>query len=154
MEYLFYHARKFNQPIGNWDVSKVTNMNYMFRYAYEFAQDLTSWPETSTTTTTSGTYYMFGDSSAFHARFSCPNGHYGPPVKCTDKYSSTYSLSDTNFFNSVYYCLLESPVDGNCVSYGTMQTKFGVLSDWDVSKVTNMSHAFKNQLHFDGDLSK
>ena len=33
----------FNQPIGNWDVSNVTNMELMFYTAKSFNQDLSSW---------------------------------------------------------------------------------------------------------------
>ena len=33
----------FNQPIGGWDVSKVTNMSYMFYGASAFNQDLSKW---------------------------------------------------------------------------------------------------------------
>jgi surface protein len=40
---LFYDARAFNQPIGIWDVSMVTNMASMFYDCIVFNQDLGSW---------------------------------------------------------------------------------------------------------------
>ena len=40
---LVYDAKSFNQPLNNWDVSKVTNMSYMFRGARSFNQPLDNW---------------------------------------------------------------------------------------------------------------
>ena len=33
----------FNQPIGNWDVSSVTNMSSMFKGATSFNQPIGNW---------------------------------------------------------------------------------------------------------------
>ena len=30
MQYMFYEAKSFNQPLDNWDTGNVTNMSYMF----------------------------------------------------------------------------------------------------------------------------
>jgi surface protein len=38
-----FHNTAFNQPIGNWDVSNVTNMTNMLRNNSAFNQDLSNW---------------------------------------------------------------------------------------------------------------
>ena len=40
MSYIFQDAENFNQPIGDWDVSNVTNMSYMFWCAKKFNQPI------------------------------------------------------------------------------------------------------------------
>jgi surface protein len=43
MVQMFYGANLFNQPLANWDVSKVTTMTYLFSDANSFNQSLANW---------------------------------------------------------------------------------------------------------------
>ena len=43
MDEMFYYALSFNQPLNNWNVSKVTDMEEMFWIATSFNQPLDNW---------------------------------------------------------------------------------------------------------------
>jgi len=40
---MFGNSKKFNQPIGEWDVSNVEDMNNMFSGSFEFNQPIGEW---------------------------------------------------------------------------------------------------------------
>ena len=63
MSWMFYEALAFNQPLNNWDISKVTNMRAMFNRARVFNQPLNNWDISKVT----DTYEMFSNAPVFKA---------------------------------------------------------------------------------------
>ena len=63
---LFYEKGNFNEDIGGWDVSKVTNMGSMFMYAAAFDQDISNWDVSEVTNMNS----MFNSATAMNQNLS------------------------------------------------------------------------------------
>ena len=61
MQGMFSSTSQFNQDISNWNVSSVTNMKNMFAWTNKFNQDISSWNVSSVTNMES----MFKDASDF-----------------------------------------------------------------------------------------
>jgi len=132
MSDMFLGASLFNRDLSRWSTSEVTSMNSMFKNAPLFAYDVSEWSETKLVTSVE----MFSGATAFLLKFSCTGGVNGPGSACTC--DANYCLTDATFFEAVEACLREAPIDGLCEEYGLSSTKYGFMPKWDVSRVTNM----------------
>ena len=62
MNEMFEKATTFNQDIGEWNVSNVTNMSSMFKGARSFNQDIRRWNVSNVTTMS----WMFDNARTFN----------------------------------------------------------------------------------------
>ena len=117
MGWMFYGCSSFNQPLGEWDVSKVTNMGYMFAGCSSFNQPLEEWDVSKVT----DMMEMFADCTAFNQ----PLGEWN-----VSKVTNMYGIF------------------AGCTAFNQP------LNNWDVSKVTNMSWMFNKCTAFNQPLEK
>ena len=116
MSFLFPHIHIFNHDIENWNVSNVTTMESMFEGCQNFNQPLNNW-NVSNVTSMRG---MFKDCQNFNQ-----------------------TLNNWNVFNvTSMHGMFE-----DCYKFNQP------LNKWNVSNVTNMSSMFKNCRNFNQTLS-
>jgi surface protein len=73
MQAMFYGASVFNQDIGNWDVSNVIHMSQMFYNAVAFNKDIRYW-NTSSNINNSSRSDMFNGATAMNTAYSASIG--------------------------------------------------------------------------------
>ena len=150
--YTFQNAYAFNQDISGWDVSSATRMESMFYNARAFNQNISTWDDSKVT----GYQNIFEGATAFQDEFLCasPTVVSVKPSTCihSNDYVST-ELDASNFMTALDRCLSEDAVGGLCTNYAS-ESGFGIMPDWDTSRITSMEATFDGKSTFNGDISK
>ena len=98
MEYMFSYAQNFNQDLSTWDVSNVTNMSVMFYNAQNFNQDLSSWDVSNVT----DMHYMFYEATSFNQDLSSWDVSNVQEYWDFDAETPSWTLPKPNFISPFY----------------------------------------------------
>jgi len=144
MEYMFFEASKFNQPLNDWNVASVTNMGDMFYDAYAFNQCLSTWAGKARSDVDVDNIFTYSGCPSYGpwcqgAREQC----FAPSIAddCTLCTSSTVIAESDDFQAKVAAC-----IDGTCPDNVP-------IGCWDTSKVTDMANAFLGKASFDDSIN-
>ena len=152
MEGMFNNARHFNQPIGNWNVSQVTDMNRMFSGASKFNQSIGQW-NVSNVTDMSGMFFYAVSFNKDISGWDVSNGtdfsdmFSGATLMIQNKGVSAtpYQPYSPTFENKTD---LSNAIDAWIDDQDAAIELYGDINTWDVSEISDFSMAFSKLLIF------
>jgi surface protein len=136
---MFRNAYNFNSDISSWDVSNIQNFNYMFYNARSFNSDLSGW-NMSNARSLSG---MFWDAEDFNSDISSWD--------TSNVWSMNYLFSNINYNPDVSGWDTSSVrlLDGFAAQNRAFNRN---LNNWNTSNVERLDRAFLNADSFNSDL--
>ena len=141
MKYLFANYESFNQPLGKWDTSNVTNMSYMFQKCKNFNQPLNSW----NTINVIDMGNMFDGCDKFNQ--SLNNWDTSKVKIATHMFHGCISFNQQlDRWNTSNIITMEA-MFSNCGEFNQP------LNSWNVSKVKNMANMFNSCFVFNQPLN-
>lgn len=132
----------FNEPIGSWNVSNVTNMQDMFKGASSFNQPIGDWDVSKVTDMSE----MFNGASLFNQ----PIGRW----KVSNVTDMSYMFSDAETFNQSIGSWNVSNVTDMSYMFSDAEAFNQPIGEWDVSNVTNMNGMFLHARAFNQPLNQ
>jgi len=129
---MFNGASSFNQPIGNWNTSNVTNMRWMFNGASSFNQPIGNWNTSNVT----DMRWMFNGATNFNQ----PIGNWNTS-KVTDMNGM---FSGANNFNQSIGNWNTSKVTDMRWMFNEAAKFNQPIANWNTSEVTDMSWMFSH----------
>lgn len=136
LDYMFKDAISFNQDISQWNTSNINNMGYLFDGATAFNQDIGDW-------NTSNVIYMtamFRDTNFFNHDLSNWN-----VSKVEDM---SYMFYGAENFNQSLMFWDTSNVESMSYMFNGAKNFNQFIGLWDVSEVTHMRNMFEGAMNF------